>query len=84
MESNYLNGGENKQKPGSVIRQRNGINTGKKCVSLIGMMLKEFEKEQELERDKEKFLDEYKEVYLLVKILFEIFEKESSQKTGRL
>ena len=29
MESNYLNGGENKQKPGGVIRQRNGINTGK-------------------------------------------------------
>ena len=45
---------------------------------------KEFEKEQELERDKEKFLDECKEVYLLVKILFEMFEKESSQKTGRL
>ena len=45
---------------------------------------KEFEEEQELERDEEKFLDEYKEVYLLVKILFEIFEKESFQKTGRL
>ena len=44
------------------------------------MMLKEFEKEQELERDKEKFLDEYKEVYLLVKILFEIFEKRVLRK----
>ena len=44
----------------------------------------EFVKEQELKHDNEKFLDEYKEVYLLVKILFEIFEKESSQKTGRL
>ena len=45
---------------------------------------KEFEEEQELEYDKEKFLDEHKEVYLLVKILFKIFEKESSQKIGRL
>ena len=87
MESNYLNGGENKQKPGSVIRQT-WHQYREKCVSLIGTMDrdddKEFEKEQELERDKEKFLDEYKEVYLLVKILFKIFEKESSQKTGRL